>query len=124
MKKRMAALLAALMLPACALAAETIRIDGTIEAVRTQTIAAPHSGRVGDFAVREGDMLSAGDALFTLSADKIYADFDGTITGVFAQPGDSAASVQDRYGALCYMERDTLYTANCTTAGAASENEY
>ena len=124
MKKRMAALLAALMLPACALAAETIRIDGTIEAVRTQTIAAPHSGRVGDFAVREGDMLSAGDALFTLSADKIYADFDGTITGVFAQPGDSASSVQDRYGALCYMERDTLYTANCTTAGAASENEY
>ena len=124
MKKRMAALLAALMLPACALAAETIRIDGTIEAVRTQTIAAPHSGRVGDFAVREGDMLSAGDALFTLSADKIYADFDGAITGVFAQPGDSASSVQDRYGALCYMERDTLYTANCTTAGAASENEY
>ena len=84
------------------------------------TIAAPHSGMVGDFAVRAGDVLSAGDALFTLSADKIYADFDGTITGVFAQPGDSASSVQDRYGALCYMERDTLYTANCTTAGAAS----
>lgn len=124
MKKIMAALLAALMLPACALAEETTRIDGTIEAVKTRIITAPHSGRVGDFAVRAGDMLSAGDALFTLSADKIYADFDGTITGVFAQPGDSAASVQDRYGALCYMERDTLYTANCTTAGAASENEY
>ena len=124
MKKKMAALLAALMLPACALAAETIRIDGTVEAVRTRTITAPHSGMVGDFAVREGDVLAAGDTLFTLSADKIYADFDGTITGVFAQPGDSAASVQDRYGALCYMERDTLYTASCTTAGAASENEY
>ena len=124
MKKKMAALLAALMLPACALAAETIRIDGTIEAVKTRTIAAPHSGRVGDFSVRAGDVLLAGDTLFTLSADKIYADFDGTITGVFAQPGDSAASVQDRYGALCYMERDTLYTASCTTAGAASENEY
>lgn len=124
MKKIMAALLAALMLPVCALAAENIRIDGTIEAVKTQTVAAPHSGRVGDFAVRAGDVLSAGDALFKLSAQKIYADFDGTITGVFAQPGDSAASVQDRYGALCYMERDTLYTADCTTAGAASENEY
>lgn len=124
MKKIMAALLAALMLPVCALAAENIRIDGTIEAVKTQTVAAPHSGRVGDFAVRAGDVLSAGDTLFTLSAQKIYADFDGTITGVFAQPGDSAASVQDRYGALCYMERDTLYTADCTTAGAASENEY
>ncbi|MGN0775804.1 MAG: HlyD family efflux transporter periplasmic adaptor subunit [Candidatus Ventricola sp.] len=124
MKKKMAALLAALMLPACALAAETICIDGTVEAVRTQTIAAPHSGMVGDYAVREGDMIKQGETLFTISADKIYADFDGTITGVFAQPGDSAASVQDRYGALCYMERDTLYTASCTTAGAASENEY
>ncbi|MBQ4265891.1 MAG: HlyD family efflux transporter periplasmic adaptor subunit [Clostridia bacterium] len=124
MKKMMAALLAALMLPAIALAGEAVRIDGTIEAARKQTILAPHSGRVGDFAVRAGDELEAGDMLFTLSAQKVYADFDGTITGVFAQPGDSAASVQDRYGALCYMERETLYTADCTTAGAASENEY
>lgn len=124
MKKIMTALLAALMLPVCALAAETLSIDGTIEAVKTQTIAAPHSGRVGDFSVRAGDTLAAGDALFTLSAEQIYADFDGTITGVFAQPGDSTASVQERYGALCYVERDTLYTASCTTANAASENEY
>ena len=101
MKKAMAALLAALMLPACALAAETIHIDGTVEAVKTQTIAAPHSGMVGDFAVREGDVLAGGETLFTISADKIYADFDGTITGVFARPGDSAAAVQGFYGALC-----------------------
>ena len=124
MKKTMAALLAALMLPACALAADTMKLDGTMEAVRTHTIAAPHSGRVIDMTVRAGDVLDAGDALLALSAQKIYADFDGTITGVFAQPGDSAASVQERYGALCYVERDTLYTADCTTANAASENEY
>ena len=124
MKKKMAALLAALMLPACALAAETIRIDGTVEAVKTRTIAAPHSGMVGDFTVREGDVLAGGETLFTISADKIYADFDGTITGVFARPGDSAAAVQGFYGALCCIERDTLYTAKCTTTGAASENEF
>lgn len=118
-----AVLVAALALPVCA-AAENMKIDGTIEAVKTQTITAPHSGMTGDFAVRAGDVLEEGETLFTLSADKIYADFDGTITGVFAQAGDSAASVQDRYGALCYMERDTLYTADCTTSGAASENEY
>lgn len=124
MKKIMAFLMSlALALPVCA-AAEGIRIDGTIEAVRTQTIFAPHSGRVGDFAVRAGDELRMGDALFTISAQKVYADFDGVITGVFAQPGDSTASVQDRYGALCYMERDTLYAADCTTNGAANENEY
>ena len=124
MKKTMAALLAALVLGVGAAAAESVRIDGTIEAARTQTILAPHSGRVGDFSARAGDKVSEGEALFTLSAQKIYADFDGTITGVFAQPGDSAASVQERYGALCYMEQDTLYKADCTTSGAASENEY
>lgn len=124
MKKTMMAILlaAAMALPFCA-AAEGIRIDGKIEAVRTQTILAPHSGRVGDYAVRVGDELLAGDELFTISAQKVYADFDGVVTGVFAQPGDSAASVQDRYGALCYMERDALYTADCSTNGAASENE-
>lgn len=124
MKKTMMAILLAVVmaLPACA-SAEGIRIDGKIEAVRTQTILAPHSGRVGDYAVRVGDELNAGDELFTLSAQKVYADFDGVVTGVFAQPGDSTASVQERYGALCYMEHDALYTANCSTNGAASENE-
>lgn len=113
---------AALTLPVCA-PAEGIRIDGAIEAAKTQTILAPHSGLVGDFSVRAGDELGAGEALFTISAEKIYADFDGTVTGVFAQPGDSAASVQERYGALCYVERETLYAADCTTSGAASDNE-
>ena len=67
----MAILLAVVMaLPACA-SAEGIRIDGKIEAVRTQTILAPHSGRVGDYAVRVGDELNAGDELFTLSAQTV-----------------------------------------------------
>lgn len=123
MRKMMTALLVALMLPACALAENTIRIDGTIEAVKTQTITAPHSGMVGDFSVRAGDTLAAGDALFTLSAEKVYADFDGTVTGIFAEPGDSAASVQARYDALCYMERAELYTAQCSTSGGNNDNE-
>lgn len=113
---------AALLLPVCA-TAEGIRIDGVIEAAKRQTVLAPHSGLVGDFSTRAGDELDAGDALFTISAQKVYADFDGTITGVFAQPGDSAASVQERYGALGYLERDTLYEADCSTTGAASDNE-
>ncbi|MGN0996603.1 MAG: HlyD family efflux transporter periplasmic adaptor subunit [Candidatus Ventricola sp.] len=123
MKKTMALLLTLLLLPVCALAGETIRIDGTIEAGQIRTIAAPHTGRVGDFGVRRGDWLSAGETLFTLSATPVYAEFDGTVTGLFAEPGDHAAAVQARYGALCYMERERLYTVDCTTSGAASENE-
>ena len=123
MKKTMALLLTLLLLPVCALAGETIRIDGTIEAGQIRTIAAPHTGRVGDFSARKGDWVSAGETLFTLSATPVYAEFDGTVTGLFAEPGDHAAAVQARYGALCFMERRNLYTADCSTSGAASENE-
>ena len=39
------------------------------------------------------------------------------------QPGDSAASVEERYGALAYIEQDVLYRAECTTTGGDSDNE-
>lgn len=126
MKKMMMALVCAasmLMLCSGALADEGIKIDGKIEAARTQTILAPYSGVVGDFTVRAGDQLGAGETLFAIRSTSVYADFDGTVTGLFAEPGDSTASVQDRYGALCYLERAQLYTADCTTTGAHSDNE-
>ena len=126
MKRMTTALLlaAALALPLASPAEEAVRLDGRIEAAVVRTITAPHTGRVDDYSVREGEWVQGGETVFTLSAEPVYAQFDGTVTGLFAEAGDQAAVVQDRYGALCYMERDTLYTANCTTAGAASENEY
>lgn len=126
MKKKISAALAAALAATLALGtacAEGVKIDGKIEAAQTRTLLAPYGGVVGNTSVRAGDALAAGDALFALSTQPVYADFDGTITGVFAQPGDSAASVQQRYGALAYIERDTLYTADCTTTGADSDNE-
>ena len=125
MKKMFTALLALLLvLPVFAAAEGTLRLDGTIEAVRVRTVLAPYSGRVEDFDLRAGDEFMAGGTLFEIAAEPVYAEFDGTVTGVFAQPGDSAAYVSDRYGAALYMERDILYRASCTTKGAASENEY
>lgn len=125
MKKTFAALLALMLaLPVFAAAEETLRLDGTIEAVKVRTILAPYSGRVGDYDLRVGDELAAGDTLFEIAAEPVYAEFDGTVTGVFAKPGDSMAYVQERYGAALYMERDILYRASCTGKGAASENEY
>ena len=125
MKKRMGSLaLAALLMAAgIACAQEETALDGEIRAGQTRTITAPYGGRVGDFTVREGDTLRSGEALFVLDATEVYADFDGTVTAVFAQPGDSAAAIQDYYGALLYIERDVLYTGACTTSGAASDNE-
>lgn len=118
-----AAMTMALALGTAAFAEDALKIDGVIEAAKTVTILAPYTGVVGDFTVQAGDKLAAGDALFSIRSTPVYADFDGTVTAVFAEPGDSAASVQERYQALAYIEQDTLYTASCSTSGSDSDNE-
>ena len=124
MKKLAYILLAlALLLPALGIAEEAVELEGTIEAARTVTVLAPYSGVVSGVDAKAGDAIASGDVLLAIGTTAVYADFDGTITGVFAQPGDSAASVRERYGALCYMERKSLYMAACSTTGAASDNE-
>ena len=124
MKKLAYILLAlAVMLPALGLAEEAVELDGAIEAARTVTVLAPYSGVVSGVDAKAGDAIASGDALLSIGTTAVYADFDGTVTGVFAQPGDGAASVQERYGALGYVERESLYMASCSTTGAASDNE-
>ena len=113
----------ALLLPTLACAETALELEGTIEAARTVTLLAPYSGVIAGVDVKSGDALGEGDALLTIGTTKVYADFDGTVTGLFAEAGDSAASVLDRYGALCYVERPALYTADCTVSGAGSDNE-
>ena len=124
MKKNLSLLLCLLLLAMMPAAlAEEIELDGTIEAGRTLTITAPYTGKVGDFTAQAGDLLAGGDLLFPLSVTTVYAETDGTVTGLFAQPGDRAAAVVDRFGALGYVERDELFSASCTTAGADSDIE-
>ena len=124
MKKKMSLLLCVMLLAMTPAAlAEGIVIDGTIEAGRTLTITAPYTGMVGDFTAQAGDVIAAGESLFPLTAQTVYAETDGTVTGLFALPGDSAEGAVSRYGALCYVERDVLFEAACTTTGADSDTE-
>lgn len=123
MKKRIAMIAMMASLVTTTAFAEGVKIDGSIKSAETKTILAPYSGVVGNYAVTAGDAVNMGDALFALRTEQVYADFDGTVTAVFAQPGDSAASVEERYGALAYIEQDVLYRAECTTTGGDSDNE-
>ena len=123
MKKRIAMIAMIASLVTTTAFAEGVKIDGSIKSAETKTILAPYSGVVGNYAVTAGDAVNMGDALFALRTEQVYADFDGTVTAVFAQPGDSAASVEERYGALAYIEQDVLYRAECTTTGGDSDNE-
>ena len=123
MKKIWSLLLCALLLAAPAALAEGLELDGTIQAGRTLSITAPYTGTVGDFTAQAGDVAAAGECLFPLSVTTVYAETDGTVTGLFAQAGDNAQTVAARFGALCYIERDELFEAACTTAGADSDTE-
>ena len=91
MKKRIAMIAMVASLITTTAFAEGVKIDGSIKSAETKTILAPYSGVVGNYAVTAGDAVNMGDALFALRTEQVYADFDGTVTAVFAQPGDSAA---------------------------------
>ena len=91
MKKRIAMIAMVASLVTTTAFAEGVKIDGSIKSAETKTILAPYSGVVGNYAVTAGDAVNMGDALFALRTEQVYADFDGTVTAVFAQPGDSAA---------------------------------
>ena len=124
MKKLVSLLTAALLLVVLPAAlAEGLTLEGAVQAGRTLSITAPYSGTVGDFTAKAGDAVSAGEALFAIATQKVYAEADGTVTGLFAAAGDSAQTVQERYGALCYIEDDVRYKAVCTNAGADGDIE-
>lgn len=81
-------------------------LSGQVEARQTTSVTAPFGGTVRDFALAPGDYVTSGTALFTLDTIKVYAPLAGTVRGVFAEEGDAASYVQNRYGALCYIEQD------------------
>lgn len=124
-KTSMLALAAAVLMLPFGAQAENI-FAGEVTAGQTHVIAAPYGGLVEDVQVRAGDVIQIGDAIATLETTKVYASVEGTVSGVFAKPGDSADGVKERYGALVYIEPVNRFTVDCSTDKAynSSENRY
>ena len=113
---------------ACALLAqgalaETISFTGTVAAKSTSEVYAPIGGTVESVQAVAGQQVRAGDVLATLATTKVYAPEDGVITGLFAQPGDSAETVSQRYGAVMYIEGASVYTISASTENAYNSTE-
>ena len=115
-------LIAALLLVPVALA-ETITLDGTVTASETREIYAPIGGTVARVAVEPGERVSVGDVLVSLSTTKVYADESGTVTGIFGQPGDAAETIASRYGAVMYIEGESVYTIDASTENAYNSTD-
>ncbi len=103
--------------------ADTLTLDGTITAAETVNVYAPIGGTVGDVAAEAGQAVRAGDVLFSFTTDKVYAEADGTVTGVFGEPGDSASAVASRYGSVLYLEEDSVFSVSASTDNAYNSTE-
>ena len=123
MKRIMAILFALTLLAAGAAQAETLSLNGTVEAGVTVPVYAPIGGTVGSVSVETGMHVAAGDTLFSYRTEKTYAAGDGTVTGVFAKAGDDAETVTEQYGADLYIEGTTRYTVSASTSKAYSSLE-
>ena len=108
---------AALLLAPCALA-DTITFNGTVAASQTYEVYAPIGGTVQAVTGEVGQKVRADDVIVSLSTTKVYAEESGTVTGVFGQPGDSAETVAQKYGAVMYIEGESVYSIAASTDNA------
>ncbi len=109
-----------------ALADYELSYEGTVTALDTLQVSAPYGGQVKDLTVHKGDRIRKGQVLATLEASPVYAPLEGTVSGIYAEEGDDAESITDRYGAILYIEplRKYKISANSDKAYTSSEARY
>ena len=118
-----ALLLTLTLAAACALGATA---NATVVAPDTAKITAPFAGTLLPFDLSAGEAVSAGDVLFAMDTNPVYAAQGGKVAAVFAAEGDDASGVQSRYGALAVIEPENpLYIdADTTEAYDDDDNRY
>lgn len=117
-RKSLAVLAALALLLSPAALADSITFTGTVTASETYEVYAPIGGKVQAVTGNVGDHVDAGAVLVELSTTKIYAEEDGTVTGVFGQPGDSAETISNLYGAVVSIEGGSVYSIAASTTNA------
>lgn len=117
MKKLLGILLSLLWLTGNACAAE---FDGVVIAGETVSEYAPYGGVISHTALKEGELLHVGDEIARLNTTHVLATEDGTIRGVFAAEGDSAA------GTVLYLAPVSKFTIACSIDHAydSAETKY
>lgn len=125
MTKRITALFLTMLLmmtlAPCALAETSF--TGKVIPEDTVAVTAPFGGSIEHMYLREGDVVRKGDKVATISTTPVYATIEGTVSGVFALPGDSAESVGTRYGAVMYIEPTNRFVINASTEKAYNSSE-
>lgn len=103
--------------------ADSLVLDGTVTNDESVQVYAPIGGTVDKVLVLAGDTVNEDTAIAALRTTKVYATENGTITGIFGQPGDNAESISTRYGAVLYMEGESTFTVSASTTNAYNSTE-
>ena len=103
--------------------ADSIYFDGTVTGKESVPVYATIGGTVETVALTAGETVTADDVLLSLKTTKVYAEEAGTVTGIFGEAGDSAETVASRYGAVMYIEEDTLYTVSASVSAAYNDTD-
>lgn len=102
------------LLPARAAGPDELLLPGVVTAGEGLAIQAPVTGELAPFSLKEGDTVKAGDALFTLLPQEVYADVDGRVAAVYAGDGQSADGAVSRYGAVLQIEHSDRFELPCS----------
>ena len=117
-------LLSLCLVPAFAQASSpALLLTGTVVTLQPIAVKAPATGELAPFSVRTGDTLSTGDVLFSVEPVNVYAPIDGTVCAVYIAPGDIAAGVSARYGALMYIDYEERYQLQVNTRTGVDKAE-
>lgn len=122
-RKIFTAAIALAMLSACRIVSasadrQSFGLEGTIVAGDTWVASAPFGGTLGPQRVNVGDWVEVGDTLAVMKTITLYAPCDGIVGSVGAQPGDEAAYLTQKYGALMYLEPAARMTIAANTRNA------
>jgi multidrug resistance efflux pump len=122
LSKKLLALATALLLLVPAFATAEEEFEGDVVSKDTIPVTAPYGGTIQSISLREGALISAGDAVATIQTTQVLASEDGTVRGIFAQEGDSL----DDNATVLYIAPVSKYTISCTIDKAydALENKF
>lgn len=118
MKKFLSLFFSLLLLCGTALASDGY--EGRVVSGETISLTAPYGGTVASVNLRAGAPVRVGDTIAAMKTTKVLASEDGTVRGVFVQPGDKADQ-----NVLYLMPISKYYIeATVNTAHESAESKY
>ncbi len=122
-KLRISAFIVALAVLTGIPALAQVTFQGTVVSSKTISVNAPFGGLVDAIDLRKGDPVRIGDPVATIRTTKVFAEMDGTVSGIFAREGDQTEGITERYGAVMYIEPVNRYVVSATTEKAYNSSE-